>query len=419
MTERGLIRRLRARLSEGERGFTMIEVAVAMLIFGVLIAAVATSQGAAMNMIRTDRHRSVAANLAAEEMDTIRATSFTELEAGRIETARDIDGVEYTVVRDSSWVIGDAASGPCDAPADAEPRYLRIDVFVSWPVMSGVDPVTSNTVVTPPVGTFEEDAGHVAVRVLDRDGVGAAGVGVSLAGPQSDNQFTTADGCAFFAYLPAGPYTVTLNAAGYVSYQGETAPSQIASVAIGGITSVAFDYDQAATLDITMAGKDLGNPAPAALSLVLANTHLLPNGLKTYAGTGASRQITGLFPFADGYGVWAGTCADARPTDPPVSTQAGAATAVTLGLPEVLVTVMQDDGSGGPLVPVVGAIVDASHAPDASCTSGEAFAIGQTDENGQMDFALPYGSWTVSINGSPSQVVLTPESEPTILEVLQ
>jgi hypothetical protein len=285
--------------------------------------------------------------------------------------------------------------------------------------MSGVQPVASNTVVTPPVGTFAEDSGHIAVRVLDRDGAGAPGVGVTLAGPQSDNQFTTADGCAFFAYLPAGPYTVTLNAAGYVSYQGETAPSQIASVAVGGITSVAFDYDAASTLNVTMAGKDLGNPAPAGVSLVVANTHLLPNGLKTYAGTGASRQISGLFPFADGYGVWAGTCADARPTDPPVATQAGAATAVALGLPEVLLTVMQDDGSGGPLVPVVGAAVEASHAADASCTSGELFAIGSTDENGQLDFALPYGSWTVSVNGSPNAVVLAPGGEPTILEVLQ
>jgi type II secretory pathway pseudopilin PulG len=57
----------------------MIEVAVAMIMFGVLISAIATTQSSTMNLIRTDRHRSVAANLAAQEMDTVRATAFTAL----------------------------------------------------------------------------------------------------------------------------------------------------------------------------------------------------------------------------------------------------------------------------------------------------------------------------------------------------
>jgi hypothetical protein len=43
-------------------------------------------------MIRNDRHRSVAANLAAEEMDTIRSTDFTDLTVGRVETTRDPTG---------------------------------------------------------------------------------------------------------------------------------------------------------------------------------------------------------------------------------------------------------------------------------------------------------------------------------------
>ncbi|MGH2636658.1 MAG: type IV pilus modification PilV family protein, partial [Actinomycetota bacterium] len=41
-TSRGLLARIRARLHKDERGFTMIEVLAAILIFGVLITGIAS-----------------------------------------------------------------------------------------------------------------------------------------------------------------------------------------------------------------------------------------------------------------------------------------------------------------------------------------------------------------------------------------
>ncbi len=415
MRERAVLDRLRARLHADERGFTMIEVAIAMLLFGVLIVSIATTQSSTMNILRTDRHRSVAANLAAEEMDIVRATSFTNLQAGRTEVSRTVGDVEYTIVRDSQWVVGDASSSPCDAPANAEPKYLSVNVYVSWPVMSGVQPVDAHTIVTPPVGTYDEDSGHIAVSVIDRDGLPVAGAQVTLSPtpppPTTATQMTTADGCAFFAFLPAGPFTATLSAGGYVSYQGESMPSQVASVAVGGTTSLAFDYDRASTLDVTVVGQDTGAAAPTAVSLVIGNTHLLPSGIRLVPGSGPSRQVGGLFPFADGYDIRAGTCADASPDEPAVAVLPGVATAVTLGLHEVFVTVQHDDGLGN-LTPVAGVSVSASHAVDASCPSGESFALGTTDEFGVLGAALPYGTWSVSVNGIPNTVVISTTTPP-------
>lgn len=413
MFQRCLIRRLRARVSRGERGFTMIEVAIALVIFGTLILGIATTQSSTMNLIRTDRHRSVAANLAAEDMDAVRATSFTSLVAGRTETTRDIDGVEYTVVRDAQWVLGDANNAACDAPADADPKYLSVNVYVSWPVMSGVDPVDAHTIVTPPVGTYDENTGHIGVKVLDRDGEPVAGIPVTLTGPQPQSLTTTAEGCAFFAFLSPGSYTASVSQAGYVSDQGVPAPSQAATVTVGVTTSVQFDYDQAATLDLTIAGKDLGAPAPASVTLVLSNSHILPNGLIVVPGSGSSRSVGNLFPFADGYGVQAGTCADAAPGTAPVAVQPGTTTPVGVSLPEVRVTVTTAlSGPSGSTGPAPGATVGAVHVADASCPAGESFSLGTTDANGQLVFALPWGAWSVDVNGVPSDIVLDPNSPP-------
>jgi hypothetical protein len=171
---------------------------------------------------------------------------------------------------------------------------------------------------------------------------------------------------------------------------------------IGNTTSLVFDYDRAATLNVTVAGMT-GAPAPATAPLVLTNTHLLPSGYKVVTG---AATIGDLFPFADGYGVRAGSCADANVAAAPVAVDPGATTAVTVPLPEVLVIVEQDMGDGT-FTPVVGAPVSASHAPDASCTSGESYAIGATDAAGQLFFALPYGTWTVTVNGTPTTVMLS------------
>jgi hypothetical protein len=284
--------------------------------------------------------------------------------------------------------------------------------------MSGVDPVSSHTVVTPPVGTYDEDSGHVAVRVLDRDGFGAAGVQVTLSPapppPTPASQFTTADGCAFFAFLPAGAYTATASATGYVSDEFELAPSQAASVVSGGTTSVVFLYDQASSLNVTLVGMSGGTP-PSGVGLSIGNSHILPTGVLQVAGSGSPRSIPNLFPFADGYEVWAGTCADAPAGESPASVEPGAATDVTVVMPDVLVEVGRDDGSGtGKIDPVPDVPVVATNTGDPGC--GETFSVGTTDAEGQLLFALPYGTWELNVNGMVTTVVLTPGELPADID---
>jgi hypothetical protein len=284
--------------------------------------------------------------------------------------------------------------------------------------MGGVAPVRSDTVLTPPVGAFDPNTGHIAVKVLDRDALPQDAAIVSLTGPQNKTLPTNSDGCAFFAFLPAGTYTVQLATTGYVDRQSNPTPTQTLGVTIGAISSVQFDYDAAATIQATFV-PTAGGTVPADLGLVLANTQYLPSGTRLFPGTGAVRTVQHLFPALEGFVAWAGECADADPegirvvgsvtygpywpgaTRPLASAPASGETiAVDVAVPTATVQVV---GAA-----VAGATVRAVHAADSMC-SGANHVLGTTDAGGNLTTALPYGHWTIQVDGHAPPAAGWPE----------
>lgn len=411
------MRLLRARSARDEGGFSLVELAMGLFIFALLATGIAASMSSSLNLTRQNRHRSVAANLAAQEMDTVRSTTFASLPVGLVTTTQSIDGVPYTIDRESEWVPQDASTGPCQAPPGSTPALLSVGVSVTWAHMGGVSPVRSETVVTPPVGTFDPNSGHVAVSVLDANAQPVSGTVVTASGPSAPApQTTTSDGCAFFAYQPPGAYTIALSKPGYVDDQGATNPSTSVTVAVGATASAQFSYDEATTLELAMVGNN-GYAPPADVAVTIANTHIVPNGVKPYQGTGNPRQITGVFPWIDGYSTWAGDCADADPqgeSSPgvpyypgavrpdPVATIPGSISAGTILMPEVSVN------AGSP-----GRVVTAVHMADPGCAGGT-FALGISGALGVVNAALPYGTWDIHVDGaSIAFTTLSPLDPPT------
>jgi prepilin-type N-terminal cleavage/methylation domain-containing protein len=399
-----------SRLRE-EGGFSLIELMAAIGIFSIVMTAVASTLSQSLRITRLNRQRSVAANLAAQEMDAVRATEFAELPLGQVVATQVVDDIPYTVTREAEWITQNATSNACEGVSGSALAYLRVNVFVSWQQMNGVDPVESQTVITPPTGAFDPTKGHIAVTVHDRDAGGQSGVKAIIDGPGGlQQQFTTSEGCAFFPYLTAGSYTVTLDSLGFVDGQGVTTPSQPATVNAGTITAVGFDYDEEATLSLTLQGSAAG-PVPNAVPVTVGNTKLLPLGTKTVPGTGSARTVGGLFPYGDGYHVWAGECADADPEglqadgitpfypgatrDPALSVTPGGTTAGTVTLPTADVIVTGPNG----ITPVAGATVVARHPADNGCAGGEQYTLGVTDATGTVPASLPYGDWEFTVNG--------------------
>jgi type II secretory pathway pseudopilin PulG len=407
-------------------GYSVVELLVAITVFALVFAAVSVGIGRALEINRGNRNRSAAAYLAARQLEEVRAKAFDQVTLGRTTciytTASCNLPSPYTVVQDVVWTSPGNTTSSCDVPTSggATLAYKRVTVTVTWPDMGGVAPVTSQTLLTPPGGTYDPNDGHLLIQVFDRDALPLAGQTVSLTGPQTASQTTDSDGCAFFAYLDPGTYTATMGTSGYVDRQGNQPASQSAGVTAGQIAQVQFDYDRAATLSVTLVAPS-GAVIPSGVAMTVANSNLTV-GTKSFqeasTGSGATRTITPLFPYASGYQVWAGDCADADPaasaggsrgavlTSNPAATTSGSA---ALQAVDVVVT------RGGSAV--ADATVQAIHAAVSGCTSGETLtAPTTTDSAGNLRLALPYGTWTIkaTTSGSPATsgtsaaVVLTP-----------
>ena len=180
------------------------------------------------------------------------------------------------------------------------------------------------------------------------------------------------------------------------------------------ITRVQFDYDRAATLSVGLVAPS-GAVIPTGtygIAMTVANSNLTV-GYKSYqqaaTGSGTTRTITPLFPYASGYQVWTGDCADADPAaytggsrGAVLASNQGATTTGSAALDAVDVTVRRTSATG---TLVSGATVSAIHAAGTGCTAGETLTTTTTtNASGQLRLALPYGTWTIrAVSGSPDR----------------
>ena len=396
-----------------ETGFGLIELIVALTVFSVLVGGLMLSLGTGLALARSNRERSVGANLAAKEIDAVRQSVFTTLVLGLTTTTAAVDGVNFTVDRNLEWVGNASTAGECESSSTA-PKVLRVTVDVSWTDMKTVQPVRASTELSPPVGSYDPTMGHIAVKVSDSDAKPLGNVPVRVQGPGVDRTLNTTDayaaspGCAFFGFLTPGAYSVSLGSAGYVDRQGISTPTQAVGVNPAQVASVAFDYDRASTLAITLAGAFGGTPVNA-MPVTLGNTGYIPSARKVFAGTGATRNLTNLFPYNDGYDAWGGDCADADPEGKDTSSVPYWPTALRADSFEVnpaattsgaiTVGTLQVDFNQSGAADGTDTII-AVHGSDALCSAGETLTLTTFPSNtGTALIALPYGTWSIRAQG--------------------
>jgi hypothetical protein len=301
-----------------------------------------------------------------------------------------------------AWASPGSTSTSCDVPTTSGSAlaYKRVTVTVTWPDMGGVTPVTSQTLLTPPAGSYDPNDGHVLVRVFDRAAAPLAAQTVTLTGPVTVSQPTTADGCAFFAYLDPGTYTASIATTGYVDRQGNQPATQTVGVVASQISNLQFDYDRAATLSVGLVAPATA-VIPSGIAMTVANSNLTV-GTKSFqqavTGSGVTRTITPLFPYASGYQVWTGDCADADPAaytggsrGAAVAANPAATTTGSANLDAVDLVVRRSNGTL-----MSGAVIQATHAAGTGCTAGNTLTTtSTTNASGALRLALPYGTWTI------------------------
>ncbi len=123
----------------------------------MVTAGVAVGMGSALGLTRNNRNRSIAANLAAKEMDVVRSTKFSSLPLTPQSRDEAVSGVQYTIARTTEWVTRDGTSGVCNPPSGTALAFLKVLVTVTWPDMQGVhsgqvgnDPCAPGRLATTP-----------------------------------------------------------------------------------------------------------------------------------------------------------------------------------------------------------------------------------------------------------------------------
>jgi len=427
--------RQRALLTD-DAGVSLIELMMAIVIFAIAMAGITAGFVSVGQKTRLNKDRVAAANLASRELEIARNV-FNASSTGPITIAADldvtngyplpggtagsplvVDSVPYTVFRRAEWLPAGTGQSPCDGGSGVTYPTLAVNVKVTWPYMGQVKPIESNTLLTPPKGVLASSTSFVAVKVLGSNGLGKEDVPVTVSGNGGTYTATTAeDGCATVAVATTGTYTASLNSSGWVDFYGAANPSKSVTTSASSISRLTFNYDRAGSLQLNLTTTS-GYALPTGLrSVTLGNTGLQPSGTQIKdIGTGGNATITTLWPFSDGYTLWAGSCGQSDPAAAggsralAVVVPGNGSASTTTQLAPVRVNVTTSTGSA-----IAAATVTATPLSTISCVATEnPLTLGVTNSSGQLQTSLPAGSWTLKVTGKtavgswPNTPVLLP-----------
>jgi Tfp pilus assembly protein PilV len=403
----------RAALAD-ERGWALVETLVSAVLLIVISLAITSSLDTASRASAENKQRSIAATLAEQDQERMRAMDPTALSnyhpAAR--TVTTPDGGTYTITSRSDWIRDSTGAPESCTTNTSQADYLRITSTVtSRSVGTDTQPVVSRGIVTPAVGTFGAGLGTFAVKVVDRNSNPVPNMLVTTSGTKVYSDYTNSLGCAVFGYIPIGPYNGIASNAGssppWVDPDNATTAQNSGTVNQGQVTTVQVMYDQSGSLAVTLdgtppqvqtAGTKLQINQPAAPSTKTLTATVSPGSSTT--------TVTNLFPWpASKYNVYAGSCTDADPSAAaygatvPATLVAPAATpGLTVHLPVMQITVKKNGGALG----------TAANVRITSTVGGCSDTFYGQTTSGSLSVPMPYGHYTVCADWGGRKVTSAP-----------
>lgn len=426
-------RRMPVRASD-DSGLSLIEVLVAMMVFAIISIGIAYSLTSALAMTSDARSREVAANLAAQDIDLVRAVEDV-FSVGEANKTFVVNGTTFRLHREASWIPSTGVDASCGS-GGGQLRYKRVNVAVEWDGMrAAASAVRSDTIITPGSRINDPDLGSILVSVITAAGTGSAGVTVTAVPSSTANgavaitetiKPTDAEGCTYILKVTPGNYDVTVSRAGYVDIKQAATSTSIVGVGKGTAASVAFQYDKAGLITASYASNAPAGTTliPTTLDTTLRNTY----GLFNFAATTSARSKTfNMHPF-DSYEVFAGryvapteTSAGCVAADPSAWTTPAAAdgavgpapsTVTSTGSVNVamgVLTVLNLNGKYLRAVSQAYAPGDGAAGCGTSATGQMSYVIGPLSSNAAQ-IALPFGAWLLTSGNSTTQATAVPAS---------
>lgn len=394
-----------------EQGSIIIEVLVSSIMLVIVAVGVFSAFDAAARSTAEERHRAQAHSLAQSDlarMRTMRISDLSNLDESRVET---VDGTPYTVDSIATFQTDATGTASCES-GTASADYIQIRATVSWPSIGSRPPVVAQSLVAPPNGSVSPDTGALAVQIEDAENVGIEGVGLSGTGDGSFSGATGENGCAIFANLPEGNYTLSVSGSSLVDRDGSPPEPQSTSVVAESTNTVVLQYDDPGSIPVSFETRANGagnDPVPSSAdSVVVFNTGMTV--AKTFGTPGtplAEVSATSLFPFTSPYAVYAGTCDGDNPNpagepDPPaaiadVLVSPGGASPVTIELPALHLIAWSGTDAGSPGAAVEGAQVKLA---DTNCSPEDPLVRTFTTNTagGLDDPGLPFSTYDVCVD---------------------
>jgi type II secretory pathway pseudopilin PulG len=414
-----------------EAGFALIEVIVSAVVLAIVALAVLSGLDGAANGAARERTRSVAASIAEQDQERLRAMRAEDLGEFAQTTEKTIDGITYTIRSEGEW-ISDSTGGTTSCTNNEDQvDYIKITTTVSSEVVGRrTAPTTITGLVAPPAGRAR---GTLAVQVVDRNADPVVGLRVYVERANPDTEFSTDDevtnevGCAVFPRIPIGNYQVELREPGWVNRDGINPASVGTTVNNGAVTLETIEFDRAGTINVSFDTVDPRNAdAPLDSRGLYARVfHADMTDRDASGGTLASTIGVGsLFPFPSAYGVYAGRCGASEPpssyfeSHPGASALVGpgATTPIKVRQPPLRIRVGRDNNAGntnpavqpGTFTPSQGTIVKA-RLTDGSCseqyldltttssaTTSQAGWVTKPAATGYAyDPGVPFGTWSI------------------------
>jgi prepilin-type N-terminal cleavage/methylation domain-containing protein len=423
VTIRPGMRGVGVRASDSDAGVTLVECMVAIVLFGLVGIAAASMLVTGIKVSARTRDQSQAASLASNSVEAFRdnaslacawqnplpvgcgATSSVVPPAVTT-SAQSVGSQPFTIKQTTEYEAKATSQTACNASAQGGSAgvqpVLLLTESVTWPTIGTALPVTSQTILAPPVGAFSNNTGAIDIGVVNSLNHADAGIPVTVNGASGTTTYTTdSNGCALAAFLTPGSYTVSIASSGYIDNQESSTSTQTLGVTTGNVTTASFFYDQAATLGATFVKTSswpLGVTFQSAVNLpiTVANsglagtgTYLLPNGT-----AGSS-----VYPYSSGYTIWAGRCPEANPDAVTSSTSPLYPVGVTNNAPApttVATPAGQTATASVPLYPLTINFTDAASKPVT-------FTITEAAGAAKTPCTAPFSTYTlpVSVAGSP------------------
>lgn len=410
------------RAASNDTGLTMAEVIVALFVFTVFILGLGYSLLSMTRLVSDSGNREVAASLASQEIDRVRAIpdAFDVLSST---TTQTVNGITYKIKRVAGWVTASGSTASCGS-GGGNLQDKAVDVQVTWPSQYMLtSAIRSTTILAPTTRINDPSFGTIIVSVLGADGAGRPGVTVTVTADSGSTgvspgavDSTDVTGCSYVLKVVPGAYHVTVSTASYVDIRQQTSPSYAVVVPAGGSQTAPFSYDARATFNVAYASNYTGT-GTVKLPAALATNFMSTTGLALLTTTTPTVQY--LYPFTDGYSTIAGNYADASSPNQcasvdPLLWPAGQVNGVNLAAgarPKTAVAA----GSAGPIGVQMGVIqatwpaVSATSItiknaaapagtgdPDCATPASYDYSFATTPAAGTAVYlAVPFGSWQV------------------------